>query len=65
MARMDRLATTQFGHTKVQRGDKRLDDYAIVHLEEWMNSQYQRRMNTWLYKPTERVLKILVEEIVQ
>ena len=33
MARMDRLATTQFGHTKV-RGDKRLDDYAIVHLEE-------------------------------
>ena len=34
MARMDGLATTQFGHTKVQRGDKRPDDYVIVHLKE-------------------------------
>ena len=34
MDRMDRLATTQFGHTKVQRGNKRLDGYAIIHLEE-------------------------------
>ena len=40
----DGQTTTQYGHTKVQRGDKRLPDYAIVHLEEWMNSQYQRRM---------------------